>query len=435
MRTFFIIWAGQLLSLLSTSMTGFGLTIWAWQQTQRATALALVGVANFAPMIIFSPIAGALVDRWNRKLVMMLSDIAAGCTTIAILVLLSMGQLQIWHLYILGAISGTFQAFHFPAYSAAITMIVPKAQYGRAAGMMSLAQSGSSILAPALAAAMLGVTGLRGILLLDVATLILAISILLLLRIPQPDTSEAGRASRGTLLHESAFGFRYILARPSLLGLQLVFFTLNLVASFGGTVSAPMILARSGNNELVLGSTQSIAGIGGVLGGVLLSAWGGPKRRVRGILLGLVAMGLLGQVLLGVGRGVVIWAAASFFIQAIAPIVNGSSQAIWQSKVPPDIQGRVFSVRLLIAQITAPLAMLLAGPLADRVFEPAMHVDGALARTFAPLVGSGPGAGMALMIVGAGLLSAVVGVGGFFFPAVRNAETLIPDHDVGSSEP
>ncbi len=217
---------------------------------------------------------------------------------------------------------------------------------------------------------MLGVTGSRGILLLDVATLILAISILLLLRIPQPDTSEAGRASRGTLLHESAFGFCYILARPSLLGLQLVFFMLNLVASFGGTVSAPMILARSGNNELV--------------------------------------------------------------IQAIAPIVNGFSQAIWQSKAPPDIQGRVFSVRLLIAAL---LALLLAGPLADRVFEPAMQVDGALARTFAPLVGSGPGAGMALMIVGAGLFSVVVGVGGFFFPAVRNAETLIPDHDVGNREP
>ncbi|HEX6384221.1 MAG TPA: hypothetical protein VF177_06090 [Anaerolineae bacterium] len=161
----------------------------------------------------------------------------------------------------------------------------------------------------------------------------------------------------------------------------------------------PLILSRKGNNEVILASVQSLGAIGGVVGGLLLSAWGGPKRKVHGVLLGMIGISLLGQALMGIGRGLFIWATAAFVTQFIMPILNGSNQAIWQAKVAPDVQRRVFSVRRLIAQITAPLATAVAGPLADNVFEPGMRAGGSLASAFSWLVGTGPGAGMALMFI------------------------------------
>ncbi|HEX7021742.1 MAG TPA: hypothetical protein VF171_02720, partial [Trueperaceae bacterium] len=237
------------------------------------------------------------------------------------------------------------------------------------------------------------------------------------------------------LWQDSLYGFRYIFAIRSLLGLQLVFFVANLVAVLGFTVLSPMILARSGNNEVILGTVRAASGIGGLLGGLLLSFWGGPKRKIHGILTGVVLVSIFGQVLMGVGRDVVLWSCASFVIGALPIIINGANQAIWQSKVDPSVQGRVFATRSMIAQITTPLAMLLAGPLADFVFEPAMMPGGALAPVFGPVVGTGTGAGMALMLVLSGALAAVVGVAGYAVGFVRDVEDLIPDHDAETAVP
>ena len=179
MRSFMVIWVGQMFSLLGTSMSGFGLTVWAYELTGKATALALVGFFFVTPMLIVSPLAGALVDRSNRKLMMMLSDLSSGIATISILALYLAGNLQIWHLYVANAFMGTFQAFQWPAFSAAITTMLPKEQYGRANGLMSLTETGPDILAPIMAGALLGVIGLGGILTIDLVTLSIAILTLL----------------------------------------------------------------------------------------------------------------------------------------------------------------------------------------------------------------------------------------------------------------
>lgn len=429
MRAFTIVWIGQVLSLLGTTMSGFALTIWAYQITGEATALALVGFFSFAPGILMSPIAGALVDRWNRKLVMMISDVAAGVSTVAVLILYATDSLQIWHLFITGAFTAAFQAFQWPAYSAAISTMIPKSHYTRASGMMSLAESIAGIAAPAIAGLLLVAVGIGGVLAVDIVTCLIAVAAIWLVHIPQPEQSKEGAANQGSILKESLFGFRYIWARKPLLGLQLTFFFINLTSTLAMILLAPMILARTNNNELIFGSVQSAAGVGGLIGGILLSTWGGPKRRVHGVLLGMVASSLLGQALMGIGQSLPIWLMASFFISFFVPVLNGSNQAIWQAKVPPDIQGRVFSVRRLIAQITAPLAMLMAGPLADQIFEPAMMPGGALANTFGGLVGTGQGAGMALIFVLTGIAGTLVGLGGYLFPAIRNAEDILPDHD------
>ncbi len=429
MLGFTIVWIGQIVSLLGTSMTTFALTIWAYEITGTATALALVGFFFVTPMLVFSPLAGAIVDRQDRKLMMMLSDLASGITTIAVLILFLAGLLQIWHLYLAAAIQGTFQTFQWPAYSAAISVMIPKEQYGRANGMLSLAESGSNIFAPLLAGALLGIVGLAGILSIDIVTFVFAIGALLLVHIPKPKITAEGRLSQGSIWSEAAYGFRYIVKRPSLLGLQTVFMLGNFFFSIPFAILAAMILASTSNNEIIFGSVSSAGAIGAVVGGLIMSAWGGPKRMVHGVLAGWAISSLLGVVLMGLGNSLPVWAIASFCGAFFIPIINGSNQAIWQAKVAPDLQGRVFSIRRLIAWFVNPAAMLIAGPLADRVFEPAMQTNSGLSQMFSGLVGTGPGAGMSLIFIFSGLMAMMVGIGGYFIPIIRNAETLLPDHD------
>ncbi len=433
---FTIVWVGQIISLLGTSMTGFGVTIWAYEKTNAATALALVGFFFVAPMLIASPFAGALVDRSNRKLMMMVSDIASGIASLIILILVTSGHLQIWHLYITSAFQGIFQSFQWPAYSAAISTMIPKQHYGRANGMLSLADTASNIFAPILAGSLLGIIGLPGILLIDLGTFIFAIGALLLVHIPQPRLTVEGQRAQGNILKEAVFGFHYILSRPSLLALQLVFLAGNFLIGVPQAVQAAMVLANTASNEKALAYVNSAAAVGGVVGGLVMSAWGGPKRRSHGVLLGWFVSSMLGFVLMGIGRVVPVWAVAGFCGMFFIPIINGSNQAIWQAKVPPDLQGKVFSIRRLIAWFVTPLAMLVAGPLADKVLEPAMRdPHSALVTTLGWLVGSGPGRGMALLFIIGGGLASLVGAGGFAIRILRDADSLLPDHDSLPSAP
>ncbi|HET7177069.1 MAG TPA: hypothetical protein VFI63_00110, partial [Solirubrobacterales bacterium] len=213
-----------------------------------------------------------------------------------------------------------------------------------------------------------------------------------------------------------------------LLGLQIVFFVDNLVAALAFVLLPALVLARTGNNEVILGGVQSAIGVGGLLGGLLLSAWGGPRRKVHGVFLGW-ALSMAGQLAFGFGRGLAGWAVAGAAIMFFTPLLNGSNQAIWQSKVPPEVQGRVFGARRLIAQVSWPLATLLGGWLADHVFEPGMRPGGGLAPLFGGWVGTGPGAGMALLFVLTGALGIVVSLAAYSFPTLRDVEERVPDHD------
>jgi MFS family permease len=425
---FTIVWIGQIVSVLASMMTQFALTIWMFQETGSATALGLMQVFFITPFLIISPIAGVMVDRHNRKLMMMVSDLAAGVGTVLILILQAIGILEFWHLYIAAVINGLGNAFQWPAYSAAISTMVPKEQYGRANGMMSLIEAGPGVIAPLLAGALLPFIALTGILFIDVITFLFAIGALMMVHIPQPEKTEEGEQGKGSVWKEAAYGFKYIFARPSLLGLQLIFFVGNLFAGISFTLLAPMILSKTANNELIFGTVQSAGAIAGVIGGVLMSAWGGFKRRVHGVLLGWIISGA-GIAVLGLTGGVPIWVIGIALSAIVIPLVNGSNQAIWQSKVAPDVQGRVFSARRLIAWFTNPISPIIAGTLADFVLEPQMRMDSALSQTFGWLVGTGEGAGMALIIFFCGVFSVLVGVAGYFVPAIYKAETMLPDHD------
>lgn len=431
MRGFTVIWFGQLISMLGTGMTNFALSFYIFQKTGQATALTIAIFCFVAPSIILSPLAGALVDRWNRKLVIILTDLAAGIVTLGwLLILATAGDLQLWQIYLGNIITGAFNSLQFPAFSAAVSLMIPKAQFSRAAGMLDFAGAASNILAPAFAGALIGAIGLVGIMLIDVVTFVVAILSVIVVHMPQPEPEPVpAGGKRPSLWQDSIYGFRYIKERPSLLGLQFAFTALNFISAFGAVIATPMILARTDNNAASLATVQSIAAFGGVAGGLIMSTWGGPKRKVKGVLLGMSGESILGPVVIGLSRAVPGWAVGSFMSQLFIPIINGSNQAIWQSKVPPAVQGRVFATRRMIAQISFPVAILFAGPLADRIFEPAMSSDGALAAVFGPLVGTGAGAGMSLMVLLSGLLGIAVGLIGYSIPAVRNVEDILPDFD------
>jgi MFS transporter, DHA3 family, macrolide efflux protein len=428
MLGFTLVWVGQIVSVLASAMTQFGLTIWVFQETGSATALGLMQVFFITPFLLISPIAGVLVDRHNRKLMMIVSDLGAGIATILVFLFLWLGILEFWHLYFAAVINGLGMAFQWPAYSAAITTMVPKEQYGRANGMMSLIDAGPGVVAPLLAGALLPVIGLTGILLMDIVTFLFAIGVLLFVHIPQPQRTEEGKQGQGNIWKEAAYGFKYIFARRSLLGLQLIFFVGNLFSGIAFTLLAPMVLSRTANDSLMLGSVLTTGSVGAVIGGIVMSAWGGFKRRVHGVLAGWMVSGV-GLSIVGLTGGLPIWIMGLMIGALVGPLINASNQAIWQSKVAPDVQGRVFSARRLIAWFTNPISPIIAGTLADFVFEPQMRAAGALSETFGWLVGTGPGAGMGLIMFFCGLFAMLVGLVGYFIPFIKNAESILPDHD------
>jgi hypothetical protein len=313
--------------------------------------------------------------------------------------------------------------------------MVSREQLGRANGLMSLMEAGPGVIAPILAGALLPVIRLTGILFFDVATFLIAIGALLAVHVPQPPRTQEGMQARGGMLKEAAYGFKYIFARPSLLGLQLIFFAGNLFAGIGFTVFAPMILARSGNDSLMLGTVQSAGAIASVVGGVLMSAWGGFKRRVHGVLLGWIISGA-GMAVIGLAGGLPVWITGVALSSLVGPLVNASNQAIWQSKVAPDLQGRVFSARRLIAWFTNPISPIIGGTLADYVLEPAARAGTGLPAALSWLVGTGAGAGMGLLIVFCGLAASLVGLAGYFIQPIRSAETLLPNYEApAAAEP
>jgi len=384
-------------------------------------------VAGIVPSLIVGLVAGVLIDRWDRKRVMIASDLAAGFSTILIFLLYSSGQLEVWHLYITSAIAGAAGTFQYLAYSASITLMIPKAQYARASGLLSLSSYGAKIGAPLIAGILITRIGISGLLLIDVVTFLFAVGSLTLIAVPNPTTTPEAAANRGSFLQEATFGFRFILSRAGLLGLMLIHFAFSTAESLGYPLITPMILARTGSNEVILGTVQSVLGVGGVVGALLLTAWGGPKRKVYGVLVGVALTGLFGDALMGIGQTLAVWLIAAFGLEVFIPLFFGASQAIWQSKIPPEFQGRVFAARNLMVDLSQPVPMIFAGVLSDRVLEPALMPGGSLVPILGGLVGTGPGAGMGLLLVIAGVFSAAAGLAGFAFAAVREVETRLPD--------
>ena len=421
--TFLIVWIGQLISVLGSTLTGFAMGIWVYIETGSVTTFALIIVAANVPGILIAPLAGSIIDRHDRRLVMLVADVAAGISTGAAAILFISDSLHIWHLYPIVAIGAIANSFQEPAYAASVPLLVPKRHLGRANGLVQVGPSLGIVVAPIAAGALIATVGLGVVLMIDIVTFVFAVTTLVFVRIPRPPPIE-GDNFGSSLWSNFSFGLTYLRARPGLLGLLGVYAITNFMLSSVGLLYLPLILAFS--NETAYGAAMSAGGVGMLLGSVLMSAWGGPRRRIAGIMWMMGVAGL-GVALAGVWESVLLIAVFGSIDMFLGPIINGTSQTLWQTKVAPAVQGRVFAVRRMVAFVISPVSMLLAGPLADGVFEPALRPDGALAGSVGAVIGTGPGRGVGFMIVLAGLGTTAAAVAGWLMPRVRNLETEVPD--------
>jgi DHA3 family macrolide efflux protein-like MFS transporter len=427
-RTFLVVWFGQTISILGTGLTTFGVTVWVFLETGSITALAVVLFAGVLPRSLLAPFAGAYVDRWNRRTAMIVSDAGAGAATVLLALMFAFGQASVVGIAGVLAVSSAFASLQWPAYQAATSLLVPKDQYSRAQGLIQLGGAAGSLLPPMLAAAVLAIGGVAMVIAIDIVTFLIAVGTLLIVTFPVPPESEVGAEASGrTVLSDAAFGFIYIRQRPAwrgLLGLQFVFaigsgFFFLLMTSYVLTIST----------EQTLGIIMSVGALGNLAGAAFMTAWkGAAARKVMMIVIVTVASGLL-DVLFGLAS--TLWFATAFlFAGGVTGVAqNATYRALWQAKVEPDVQGRVFSARMMIVLIAMPLAFVLTGPLMDHVFVPVMQSEsgaGSLLRTW---FGDGEAAPYRVFIGFAGLLMMGAGIGGWLFGPLRHLERDIPDFD------
>jgi MFS family permease len=404
-RSFLWLWFGQSVSLFGSSLTSFALGLWVYTQTGSVLEYSLIILAAALPRLLFSPLAGALVDRWDRRWMMILSDTGAALGTLMIVALLLTQNLQPGFIYLATVISAAFGAFQFPAYTAAATQIVPEEQLGRANGLVSTGSAIVEILTPTAAGFLVTAIGLPGILCIDFATFLFAAVITLSVHFPpvlssdKPDTAQ-GSVAKGSLLRDVLAGWRLIGSIPglkALLGFVVVF---NFIWGMVQVLISPLVLGFARPQDL--GLMLTAAGTGMLAGGLVMSATGGPKRKVLGFLLFEMASGVC-FIMIGIKPWLWLAICAAFAAHFSIAIIDGSNKSVWQSRIPLSLQGRAFAVWQMAAQIARPLAILTAGQLADRVFNPLLVPGGHLAATVGGLLGTGPARGVGLMFVLMGL--------------------------------
>jgi predicted MFS family arabinose efflux permease len=372
--------------------------------------------------VLLAPFAGALVDRWDRRLTMLGADVLAAASTAVIALLYFTDGLTMGHIYALvgiGAIGNTFQA---PAWMASVPLLVPKRHLGRANGLDRMVDAIALVSAPAIAGALLGTVGLGAILVVDLATFAVGVVTLMMVRFPRPEHTE--ETAGASIREDIRLGWRYLQDRTGLLWLLGMYAGVNFVISFANVLFIPLIVTFS--SEQAAGGVLSIAGIGALIGSVVMSAWGGPRKRIAGVTVGIVFAGAC-VALTGLRPSIWLIGTGAFLLMFGVPVINTISQVLWQLKVAPAMQGRVFALRRMISQAISPLAILTAGPLADAVFEPLMAEDGAFAGTLGRVIGTGPGRGIGLMVILSGIGVMLVGVAGWLHPRVRHLETELPD--------
>jgi MFS transporter, DHA3 family, macrolide efflux protein len=429
LRPFITIWFGQLISILGSEITDFAITIWAWEITGKATPLSFILLFAKIPSIIAAVFAGVIVDRYNRKFLMFFGDTVSCLSTIFLLILSLTNHLEIWHLYITSAINGLFGYFQDLAYASSISSLVPQQHYTRATVLNDYVSGfGANILAPALAGTLYYLIGLQGIMAIDLLTFIIAIYLLSLVKIPQPVTNN-NLIENNNLWQNLTLGFRYIIKRKSLLMMIIFLVIFYFIDRLISGIESPMILARSGNNTAIFASVHTATAIGGTIGGILISIWGGFQRRIHGLLLGTI-LTFTSAIAFGWSNSTPLWLITTFLAALFWPIIGSSEQSIWLAKIPSQIQGRVFAARFLMTQMPVLIALGMTGILADRVFEPAMMPGGSLAPFLGGLFGTGLGSGMAVQYTLFAVLGVILGLSGYAFHQLRDIETILPDADL-----
>jgi len=398
---FFTIWTGQQLSWIGSAVAGFALVWWLTETTGSATMLAIGTLLTLLPGVVLGPFAGALVDRWNRRLVMLVADSVVALFSAWLAVLFWTGAIQIWHVYVIMFVRSIGGAFHWPAMTASTTLMVPKEHLGRVAGLNQTIGGAVNIISPPLGALLLSVLPLHGIMAIDVLTAAFAIVPLFFVHIPQPERAAVAQVAQAkpTLWTDMREGLRYVIGWPGLLGICLLATLLNFTMAPAMSLMPLLITGHFGGRVLQLGWMNSAWGVGLVLGGLLLGAWGGFKRRIVTVLIGIIGLGV-GALVVGLTPATAFpLALGAFFFGAVMnALCNGSAFALLQQVVAPEMQGRVFALVMTVCNMATPLSLAIAGPLADAVGVRALYVAGGIAQV-------------------------ILGIGGFFIPAIMSLES------------
>ena len=431
MQTFFIVWIGQVISLLGSKLTEFALGFWildqTYQGTGKITQFALTILFMYLPKVIISPLAGVLVDRWNRRSAMIMSDLGTGIITLVMLSLVVTHNLAVWHIYLALTISSSLNAFQQPAYIAAISQLVPRNNLSRANGMVQASFAIAKIAAPAIAGLLMKFFGLETILLIDIATFAIAIISLVSVKIPKIKRfTKPKKRIINQVVTDAIAGWNYIVLRPGLARLvsfiAISYFTMGMLE----VVLWPLLYQPDSTEQL--GFVLSVGGCGMLLGSVLMSLWSGPKNRVRAII-GFVGLQGVIIVLGGMKISPFVLAIGIFGYLFSQPIIVSCNQAIWQSKVPSRLQGRVFALQQTLERSLAICAYLFAGPLVDNVLNPLMAEGSVLARIIGKFINTGMGQGVTLLLVLLGIINLTVVAIAYREPRLRHLETELPDRN------
>ena len=392
---FFTIWGGQAFSLLGSRLVQFALVWWLTKTTGSGTVLATATMAALLPGVVLGPFIGPLIDRWNRRRVMIVADTLIALSTAALAILFALGAIEIWHVYLIMLARSIGSSFHWPAMQASTTLMVPKEHYSRIAGLNQSLQGVANIVGPPLGALLLEFLPMYGVLSVDVLTAAIAVLPLLFIVVPQP---KAADGPRPTFLRDMVEGFRFVWSWAGLLGLVLIVSLLNFLLAPASSLIPLLVTNHFGGGAFHLAGLQAAMGVGIILGGLLLTAWGGFKRRIATAMFGIALLGAA-SILLGLTPASLfsLAIAATFLLGVMQPIANGSIMAAIQASTPPDLQGRLFSLTGSAAGMMMPIGLAIAGPLSDRY-----------------------GANVWFLVGGGAAI--LLGTAAFFVPAIMNLE-------------
>lgn len=340
LHSFLILWSTQSLSSLGSSMTGFALIIWSYQQQGSALSTALLSVCSYTPYILMAIFAGALSDSWNKKITMLASDTFAALCTAATLLLLCTGRLEIWHLYLLNALNGLMSTVQRPAADVAVSLLIPKKYYQRTSGMQQLSNSLINIITPAAASAVLALAGIEAVLIFDLVTFAVAfIALLCFVKIPEPSAREE---QRETMMQSVRSGLGYLKQNRGILDLILFLAVINLIASIYEAALPAMLLSREGGGEVALGIVNTSMGIAMLAGSILVSFLPAPKSRVRVICNSLLFAMSTENFLLALGHSVPVWCIGAALGWIFIPMMNANMDVLLRNRIPIEMQGPCF---------------------------------------------------------------------------------------------
>ncbi len=377
LKPFFVLWTGQAISLLGSQLVQFALIWWLTQTTGSAMVLALASLAGMLPQVVLGPFVGVLVDRWNRRLTMMLADAAVALATIVLAYLFWADAVQTWHVFVILFIRALGGGFHHPAMQSSTSLMVPEAQLTRIQGLNQALNGGMNIASAPLGALLLSVLPMQGILAIDVVTAVFAITPLFFIAVPQPPKQSVSPEDKSSFWADMEAGLRYVKGWPAILVLMGMAMMINLVLSPTFSLMPLLVTDHFGGDAMQLGFLDAAAGAGIIAGGLLLGVWGGFKRRIFTSLVGLIGIGA-GTLLIGFAP------ANSFFLAVVGAVLvgsmlslaNGPIMAIFQACIEPEMQGRVFTLLGSLASGMAPLGLVIAGPAADMLGVRAWFIVG-----------------------------------------------------------